>query len=213
MADPRDLSDPGVVNLSDPRTIDAEIQESEDREGERARSFFPSVRTVPPSLRCGSSLSRGSTPAYFLSPQGQHNLDTLSVAAGVYGAQAADAMRNMALSESKADGADDTQGTESAQPAEGVYEFPDAQSPGRTYVGQSQDIDRRLPEHERNGKKNPAEEAKRTEVKGGRTSREVAEQRRINELGGTKAQPGSKTSNVRNPIGPKRQDLMKEQNQ
>ena len=48
-----------------------------------------------------------------------------------------------------------------------------------------------------------------TEVKGGKTAREVAEQRRINQLGGTKDNPGSQASNQRNPIGKGRQKKAK----
>ena len=91
------------------------------------------------------------------------------------------------------------------QLAEGIYEFPDAQEPGKTYVGQSEDTDRRLEEHEASGKKDPETEATVTEVRGGKTARAHAEQNRINELGGKKAVPGSQTSNKVNPVGPKRQ--------
>jgi hypothetical protein len=38
-------------------------------------------------------------------------------------------------------------------------------------------------------------------IPGGKTAREVAEQKRINEVGGTKNKPASQTSNERNPIG------------
>jgi len=38
-------------------------------------------------------------------------------------------------------------------------------------------------------------------VPGGKLAREVAERRRINQLGGTRNVPGSQTSNIRNPIG------------
>ncbi len=42
-----------------------------------------------------------------------------------------------------------------------------------------------------------------TEVLGGKTAREIAEQLRINELGGVK-----NLENIRNPIGPARQNLL-----
>jgi hypothetical protein len=48
-------------------------------------------------------------------------------------------------------------------------------------------------------------------VKGGKTAREVAEQKRINELGGTKNKPGSQTSNDRNPIGKKREKKIEDE--
>ncbi len=88
---------------------------------------------------------------------------------------------------------------------EGVYEFPDAKEPGKTYVGQSEDTDRRLAEHEGTGKKDTETEAKVKEVPGGKTAREHAEQNRLNELGGKRSVQDSQTSNKVNPIGPKRQ--------
>ncbi len=87
---------------------------------------------------------------------------------------------------------------------EGIYEFPDALSAGRTYVGQSGNVAKRLGQHERSGKKAADAVATSTSVPGGKTAREVAEQRRINELGGIRTAPDSRTSNVRNPIGPAR---------
>jgi hypothetical protein len=87
---------------------------------------------------------------------------------------------------------------------EGIYEFPDKKEKGKTYVGQSSKVPKRLKQHEASGKKDKDDEAKVTEVKGGKTSREIKEQQRINELGGTKDKEGSQTSNVRNPIGKKR---------
>jgi RHS repeat-associated protein len=90
------------------------------------------------------------------------------------------------------------------QLAEGIYEFPDAKTPDKTYVGQSEDTDRRLSEHEATGKKGSDTDATVTEVPGGKTAREHAEQNRINELGGKASAPGSQTSNKVNPIGPKR---------
>jgi hypothetical protein len=81
---------------------------------------------------------------------------------------------------------------------------------GLPYVGQSNNIDRRLAEHVRDGKitQEAADAARRTEVTGGKTAREVAEQRRINELtnGVGASDPG--IANKVNPIGPKRQHLM-----
>ncbi len=87
---------------------------------------------------------------------------------------------------------------------QGIYEFPDALSPGRTYVGQSGNLPKRITQHERSGKKAADTGADTTAVPGGKTAREVAEQRRINELGGTRDVAGSQTSNVRNPIGERR---------
>src|SRR5262249_1082063 len=59
---------------------------------------------------------------------------------------------------------------------EGIYEFKSAS--GKCYVGQSCDIPRRLEEHMRSGKLLPGDvgTVKTTEVLGGKTAREVAEQ-------------------------------------
>ena len=71
-------------------------------------------------------------------------------------------------------------------------------------------IERRLAEHVRSGKisQEAADAAARTEVLGGKTAREIAEQRRINEItnGVGASDPG--IANKVNPIGPKRQHLM-----
>ncbi|MDA8139174.1 MAG: hypothetical protein M0036_11035, partial [Desulfobacteraceae bacterium] len=86
---------------------------------------------------------------------------------------------------------------------EGIYEF--VASSGKKYVGQSDDILRRLSQHIRSGKLKPSEleNVKMTEVLGGKTAREVHEQLRINDLGTIRV-----LENVRNPIGPLRQYLM-----
>ena len=55
-------------------------------------------------------------------------------------------------------------------------------------------------------------EVKTTEGTGGKTAREVAEHNRIQQLGGVRSQPGSQTSNIRNPIGKNRQHLLKKEN-
>ncbi len=103
----------------------------------------------------------------------------------------------------------DTAATETAV-AEGIYEFPDAENPGLTYVGQSGNVPQRLDQHENSGKKDANDSARTTEVKGGKTAREHAEQNRINELGGKSGTPGSATSNKVNPIGPKRAPTVQE---
>jgi RHS repeat-associated protein len=94
---------------------------------------------------------------------------------------------------------------------EGTYEFPDAKSPGKTYVGQSGNVEGRLGQHGKSGRLGPGTDPKVTPVKGGKTAREVAEQKRINELGGTKNKPGSQTSNDRNPIGKKREKKIEDE--
>jgi hypothetical protein len=56
----------------------------------------------------------------------------------------------------------------------------------------------------------PKDEPKVTRVDGGRQAREVAEQKRIDQLGGKRSNSGSQTSNKVNPIGPKRQSFFQE---
>lgn len=94
--------------------------------------------------------------------------------------------------------------TEATQIAkEGIYEFTAAS--GRTYVGQSGNIGQRLLQHIASGKLLPEDLAtvRTTEVLGGKTMREIAEQLRINALGGVK-----NLENIRNPIGIARQYLL-----
>ncbi len=89
-----------------------------------------------------------------------------------------------------------------AAPTEGIYVIRTARG---TYVGQSGNIDRRLAEHVVSGKFSLDEvsSAERFEVTGGKTAREVAEQRKIDELGGV----GNLLNKV-NPIGQRRIALM-----
>jgi RHS repeat-associated protein len=84
---------------------------------------------------------------------------------------------------------------------EGIYEFP--QESGELYVGQSSDVPGRLDTHIRTGKLDPGTTVGVQPVAGGKTAREIAEQRRINEHGGIQ-----NLANKLNPIGPKRQHLM-----
>ncbi len=90
-----------------------------------------------------------------------------------------------------------------SQATEGIYEF--TATSGKTYVGQSGNIPQRLEQHIASGKLEPGTTVKTTEVTGGKTAREISEQRRINELGGIQ-----NLENIRNPIGPKRQHLLKD---
>jgi hypothetical protein len=89
------------------------------------------------------------------------------------------------------------------QASEGIYEFTSAS--GKTYVGQSGDIAARLDQHLASGKllEEDLSTVRTTEVLGGKTAREIAEQLRINELGGI-----DNLENIRNPIGPARQYLL-----
>ena len=88
---------------------------------------------------------------------------------------------------------------------QGIYEFPDALAGGKTYVGSSGDITARLLRHLRSGKLSPQDFAnvRRTYVPGGRAAREVAEQQRIDDLGGIE-----NLSNRINVIGPRFDGLM-----
>jgi RHS repeat-associated protein len=90
---------------------------------------------------------------------------------------------------------------------EGIYEFTD--STGKKYVGQSGDIPKRLAQHEKAGKLDPSGNVKTTEVLGGKTTREVAEHNRIQEItGGVPARQSDKVSNKVDPIGPNRKHLL-----
>jgi hypothetical protein len=81
-----------------------------------------------------------------------------------------------------------------------------ARSPqGKTCVGQSGSISTRMAQHLRSGKLLKADLTivRTTEVLGGMTAREVAEQMCINALGGIR-----NLENIRNPIGLSRQHLL-----
>jgi hypothetical protein len=86
---------------------------------------------------------------------------------------------------------------------EGIYQFTAAS--GKTYVGQSGNIAARIEQHVASGKLLEADlsSVKITEVLGGKTAREIAEQLRINELGGVES-----LENILNPIGKARQHLL-----
>jgi hypothetical protein len=93
---------------------------------------------------------------------------------------------------------------------EGIYEFPDQKSSGKDYVGQSGDMDARLKTHEQSGRLEPGTET-RTPVEGGKTAREVAEHKRIQEkTGGVPARESDAVSNQRDPIGARRKHLLDE---
>ena len=93
-----------------------------------------------------------------------------------------------------------------AQVAEGIYEFTAVS--GRTYVGQSGNIAARLEQHIASGKLLSGTPVKTTEVLGGKTAREIAEQLRIDALGGIHQNGVKVLENIRNPIGTLRKDLL-----
>ncbi|HKV38805.1 MAG TPA: RHS repeat-associated core domain-containing protein, partial [Blastocatellia bacterium] len=99
-------------------------------------------------------------------------------------------------------------GGTAAEPAgkivtEGIYEF--VSSTGEGYVGQSGDIPRRIGEHLASAKLLPKDlsSLRTTEVLGGKTAREVAEQLRIIDLGGKDT-----LRNMVNPIGRAKANLL-----
>ncbi len=85
----------------------------------------------------------------------------------------------------------------------GIYEVQT--NSGKTYVGQSGNIPARIQDHIASGKvtSSAGASAKITPVRGGKTAREIAEQKRIDALGGVK-----NLENVRNPVGEKRKHLL-----
>ncbi len=90
---------------------------------------------------------------------------------------------------------------------EGIYEFTDTN--GKKYVGQSKNIDKRLKQHIKSGKLDKNQTVKRTEVLGGKTKREIAEHKRIQQItGGVPARYSNKVSNKVDPIGPNRRHLL-----
>jgi RHS repeat-associated protein len=95
-------------------------------------------------------------------------------------------------------------------PKEGIYEFPDQVGGGTPYVGQSGDIPKRLATHEKAGRLLPGTETT-TPIEGGKTAREIAEHTRIQELtGGEPAKGSPNVTNKVDPIGPRRQHLLKD---
>ena len=65
---------------------------------------------------------------------------------------------------------------------QGVYEFPDQWNPGKTYVGKTNDFDRRLGEWIRDGRLRSRSDATCTHVCGTNDDLFVAEHRRMEEL-------------------------------
>ncbi|MFE4194563.1 GIY-YIG nuclease family protein [Paenarthrobacter sp. NPDC056912] len=84
----------------------------------------------------------------------------------------------------------------------GVYIIPTATQP---YVGQSNNIDRRLKEHGRSGNytQEEVDDAQRIAVPGSKTDREIREMIEILKRGGK-----DNTRNKVNPLGPTRKDLL-----
>lgn len=92
---------------------------------------------------------------------------------------------------------------------EGIYEFID--TAGKKYCGQSCNIFKRLEQHIKSGKLDPNQRVTIKEVLGGKTAREVAEHKRIQEItGGVPARFSDKVSNKVDPIGLNRRHLLNE---
>ena len=91
---------------------------------------------------------------------------------------------------------------------EGIYEFID--TTGKKYVGQSNDVPRRLQEHVDAGKLDPGTHVDTTPMPGStKTEREIAEHQRIQEItGGVPAKDSDLVSNKKDPIGPNRRHLL-----
>jgi RHS repeat-associated protein len=90
----------------------------------------------------------------------------------------------------------------------GTYEFPDKKAGGTKYVGETDDFGRRLGQHEKSGRLEPGTET-RSPIDGDKTTREIAEHRRIQEItGGVPARKSDAVSNKKDPIGSKRQHLL-----
>lgn len=90
---------------------------------------------------------------------------------------------------------------EAEEIAEGIYEF--VATSGKRYVGQSGKISKRMRQHIRDGRLSPDAAVSRTHVPGGKTAREIAEQQRIDQLGGVE-----QLENVRNAVGAKRREKL-----
>ncbi|MDB5089167.1 MAG: repeat-associated core domain protein [Mucilaginibacter sp.] len=91
---------------------------------------------------------------------------------------------------------------------EGIYEFKAAS--GKKYVGQSGDIGTRIEQHIASGKllEEDLHTLQTTTVLGGKTAREIAEQMRVNSLGGIYQNGVKVLENKVNPIGAARQYLL-----
>ncbi len=100
---------------------------------------------------------------------------------------------------------EDAEAVAATRVEEGIYDV--LLESGERYVGQSGNITRRLAQHVANGKFTAEEAARaiRTEVLGGKTAREIAEQLKIDSYGGIR-----NLLNRVNPIGDARRGLMGE---
>gem|GEM_PF-2094000 len=95
--------------------------------------------------------------------------------------------------------------------AGGIYVFDDLKNPGKKYVGQSEDIAKRLAQHQAAGRLSNVKNATTKEMQGAtKLASEIAEHKLIQKI--TKGVPAKKSSLVSNkcdPIGPKRAHFLK----
>ena len=96
----------------------------------------------------------------------------------------------------------------SGEVVEGIYEFTSAS--GLKYVGQSGNIPARIQQHINSGRLLIGDIASLQvkEVLGGKLAREIAEQLRIDKLGGIYQNGIKMLDNFRNPIGKARRHLL-----
>ncbi len=96
-------------------------------------------------------------------------------------------------------------------PIEGIYKFLDLKTEKtKIYIGQSEDVARRLKEHIADEKLDKAD-LEKVEVKpvdGGKLQREIEEQKEIEDNDGIRKKGGGKLSNKRNPLGKKRKKFL-----
>jgi RHS repeat-associated protein len=167
--------------------------------GLTAFSFCPSI--------CGSAFSAIDGAVY--AAQGDSTGAAISFGAAAIGIVSDAGVAKVAAMAAREGAAAMKIGRETSLFAkEGIYEFKEG---AQIYIGQSGNIAERLEQHIASGKLAPdaISSVKTTEVLGGKTSREVTEHRRIQEItGGKPASRSDAVSNKKDPIGPNRSDLL-----
>lgn len=125
------------------------------------------------------------------------------------GEKAAEEVTEIALKDAVKVGAED-------EVREGVYEFEYLNKETNEvehYTGQSKDIDKRITQHTKKGKE-PIGPVRRTEVKGGKTAREIKETKILDSKGGAKninPASGLKNGNKVRPVSKLREAILKSQ--
>ncbi len=161
--------------------------------------FVPGLGAIPDLANAGISLARGDKARAAESAAAAIPFGGDAFKAGRMGMRAADRLGDARRVGNNGAG---------VNPREGIYEFPDISAGGTPYVGQSGNIADRLRQHEKAGRLSPGTETT-SEVLGGKTTREIAEHQRIQELtNGVPARHSPDVSNKVDPIGPARQHLL-----